>query len=86
MNDNVKSFYEKLAGDKELSGKYLELTIKFANENGFALTAEDFTAGGELSDDDLTGVSGGYTVGNDVAFWSGPPREWIDATRDFTKF
>ena len=71
--ENVKAFFEKVEGDKELQEKLkpsteggaLDEVVAIAAEAGFEFTVEDFAevleAGGEgeLSDEELKRVAGG---------------------------
>jgi len=57
-------FKEKILSDKDLAEKAkdfksLEEVVAFGKANGYTFTAEDITASGQLSDEELETVAGG---------------------------
>lgn len=66
MTDNMKKFLELISDSEELSAKLniatMEEAIAIAKEQGITLTDADFVLpSGEVSDDELDGVSGGIS-------------------------
>lgn len=64
MTDNLKNFLSKVSQDPELARKMSKLNkedlIAAAKEQGFALTEADLdNSEGAMSEDELSGVSGG---------------------------
>ena len=79
MTENMKAFCQALSEDEELGREFKELlenlrasrreaVLGFAESHGLALTEEDFApepAEGEMSEDELTLVVGGFDDSDD---------------------
>lgn len=86
MSENLKKFLEKVSEDRALAEaigaeKDVNVLIAKAKEMGFELTAADFERPvEELSDDELSAVSGGSDVSCACALGGGGTKDGNDKT------
>ena len=76
MNENVKKFMELIFAEgaesiERMNKANREEVIKMAAERGITLTNDDFEdKSGEISDDELGAVTGGYIMKSDSGWYS----------------
>ena len=67
-----QEFKENILSDQDFAAKVkglksLEEAVAFGKANGYDFTAEEITAGGKLTDDELDAVAGGAATGTNGA-------------------